>query len=110
MKKLLTAITTCALAVGISACSSTPEQPQRPDRTQQRPDRTQQRPPSFAELDRNNDGKLNRDEFNKLPVARRAASDEMFNRADRDGDGYVDRNEFMTFREHLRKQMEERRG
>lgn len=99
MKKLLTAITTCAIAVGISACSSTPEQPQRPDRS------TQQRPPSFADLDRNNDGKLNRDEFNKLPVARRASSDEMFNRADRDGDGYVDRNEFMTFREHLRRRM-----
>ncbi len=102
MKKLLTAITTCALAVGITACSSTPEKSGRPDRSQNRA-------PSFADLDGNGDGKLNRDEFNKLP-SRRISSDEMFDRADRDGDGYVDRNEFMTFREHLRKRMEERRG
>jgi Ca2+-binding EF-hand superfamily protein len=102
VKKLLTTITTCALAVGITACSSTPEQPQRPERTQQRP-------PSFAELDGNGDGKLNRDEFNKLP-SRRTSSDEMFNRIDRDRDGYIDQNEFMKFRELMRRRMEERRG
>ncbi|MCA3652719.1 MAG: serine hydrolase [Methylobacterium sp.] len=47
----------------------------------------------FAQLDSDGDGRISKDEFDKLPVRRADA----FKRLDRNGDGAIDRTEFAAF-------------
>jgi Ca2+-binding EF-hand superfamily protein len=94
MKRLTTIL--AALALGTSFSFAADEKPAAGgDKPKRDPEAM------FKKLDKDNDGKISKEEFKESPMAKRdgAKPDEMFSKRDKDSDGFLSKEELFAPRE-----------